>query len=257
MSVRTLVPGSIIALVLALGTACSSGPAVEEGPQIDGGPVAVAGAHEHGVARLAITLEGSEAFVTLEAPSMTLFGFERDARTDEERDLIATRTAALEAGLASAILFPTGVTCTAGATTVSGGPMVDAAAGEDTHSHDHPDEETAHDEDEHAHGEDDHEHGEDDHAHAEGEQEQTEDEHTEDEHAHAEDEHDHEHDEEGSVHSEVMAEVTLSCNASLVGAEATLALAALLPGLEEVDLTVLTEFGDAAGRVAGDASFVF
>jgi hypothetical protein len=59
------------ALMLACGTCCWA-----------------AGAHEHGVARLDVALEGTRLTLQLETPLDNLLGFERAPRTDAERQRV-------------------------------------------------------------------------------------------------------------------------------------------------------------------------
>jgi len=208
--------------------ACGSPPS--DGPRVEGDPVGVVGAHEHGVARLSLAVDSAEIHMMLDVPGDVLFGFERAPRTDEERTLVAKRVGALESGLASAVVLPAGLGCRAAGPVQLEGVPDPADAGE------HAGEEEHEESDDNTHGEDTH----DEHTHDE-----------EGQHEGAEPE-DHAGD-----HLEVTAEVTLTCERSPEGAEATLAILDLLPELELVDLTVLTSKGDAAARVAGDAAFGF
>jgi len=215
----------VAAATVALLSACGGDGASSssEGPRVEGDAVGVVGAHEHGVARLALAAEGSEVFITLEAPGDVLFGFEREPETDEEWSLVAERIAALEAGLASAFVVAGDLDCRAsGPVEIEGAPE----RHEHDEEHDHEDEEGHDHEEEHGH--------EDEQGHEEGEG----------------------HDHEGE-HTEVSAEVTVVCSAPVAGRDATLGVASLLPNLEQIDLTILTETGQAAARVAGDASFSF
>ena len=75
------------------------------------------------------------------------------------------------------------------------------------------------------------------------------------EHSHSEDEDAHSEDED--AHSEVRVSVSWFCAQSVEGTDATLSLSSLWPDAELVDLTVITSMGQAAGRVAADASFSF
>ena len=81
--------------------------------------------------------------------------------------------------------------------------------------------------------------------------------HSEDEeHAHSDDE-EHSHSEGEDAHSEVRVSVSWFCAQSVEGTDATLSLSSLWPDAKLVDLTVITSMGQAAGRVAADASFSF
>jgi len=114
--------------VLFLLAACGGSPS-SDGPQVEGDPVGVVGAHEHGVARLALAVEGAEIFVSLEAPGDAVFGFEREPETDEEWALVAERISGLEAGLASSFEIVEGLACSAsGPVQITGAPERGAAA---------------------------------------------------------------------------------------------------------------------------------
>ena len=220
----TFSPTAVRALpIVALFVAC--GGAEPEGPRVEGDPVGVVGAHEHGVARLALTVEGSEVFLSLDAPGDALFGFEREPRTADERALVVERVSRLQDDLASALALPSDLGCSAqGPVRVSGAPEVSIAG------------DTQHDSGDEAEHEEGHDHAEDEHA--------------------GEASHDHEEG-EGDAHLEVTASVTFLCDVAPDGHESRLQLGPLLPGAEHVDLTVLTEYGDAAARVAVNASFAF
>jgi len=207
------------------------GGAEPEGPNVEGAAVGVVGAHEHGVARLALTASESKVFVVLEAPGDALFGFERAPRTEEEVTLVAERVARLDADLASAVVMPPALYCRAdGPVRMSGVPKAEMADAEEVEGHDH--------EEGHDHGEGDDHQGE--HAHDEGE-------------GHEEGEDHADHDD----HLEVTAELTLICDASPMGQEAQLQIGELLPSAEQIDLTVLTDLGEDAARVSTDARFTF
>ncbi|MDE2781895.1 MAG: DUF2796 domain-containing protein [Gemmatimonadota bacterium] len=66
----------------------------------------------------------------------------------------------------------------------------------------------------------------------------------------------HEHEDEGLQHTEVRLLATLTCSNEPLG-PASLRFVDILPGVVQVDLTVFTAAGEAAGRVAPDASFRF
>ena len=56
------------------------------------------GAHEHGVATLAIAISKDGAEIVLESPAANLVGFEHTARTDEEKQKLLAATQTLQAG---------------------------------------------------------------------------------------------------------------------------------------------------------------
>ena len=65
-----------------------------------------------------------------------------------------------------------------------------------------------------------------------------------------------EHEDEASEHEDVLLLASLTCSREPLG-PASLRFADLVPDVVQVDLTVLTAAGQAAGRVAPDASFRF
>ena len=85
----------------------------------------------------------------------------------------------------------------------------------------------------------------------------------EDQHAHEAEGHQHEEDagheheeDAGPQHTEVRLIASLTCSREPLG-PASLRFADILPDVVQVDLTVFTAAGEAAGRVAPDASFRF
>ena len=55
------------------------------------------GAHEHGVAELTVAWSGGDMVIDLVSPTYNIFGFEREAETDEEIAVVEDRTSALTA----------------------------------------------------------------------------------------------------------------------------------------------------------------
>ncbi|MCY3677068.1 MAG: DUF2796 domain-containing protein [Gemmatimonadetes bacterium] len=215
-------------LCVACGDAPSAGPAP---PLVEGERLGTVGAHEHGIARLGLAVDGASLTVDLELPAESVFGFERAPRSAEERTTVAEALDRLRTGGASLFAFPEGVTCAVDSAEVEAPEGFEGdQAGEDQPPHE----------------DEGHEHAEDEgHEHAEDEGH----EHTEDEgHEHAED--------ESPVHTEVHLLASLTCSAEPLG-PASLRFADLLPDVVQVDLTVFTGAGEAAGRVAPDASFRF
>ena len=176
-------------LCVACGDSSSEGPAP---PLVEGERLGTAGAHEHGIARLGLAVDGTRLTVDLALPAESVFGFERAPRSAEERATAGEALDRLRAGGARLIAFPDGVTCT-----------LDSAEVEAPHED-------------------------------EG----------------------HQHEGEGQQHEDVHLLASLTCSREPVG-PASLRFADLLPGVAQVDLTVFTAAGEAAGRVAPDASFRF
>ncbi len=166
------------------------------------------GAHEHGIARLGLAVDGTRLTVDLQLPAESVFGFERAPSSAEERASAAEALDRLRAGGARLIAFPDGTTCALDSAEVQvpEGFVEGDHAGEDQHAHED-----------------------------EGHQ------HTED---------------EGPQHTEVRLLASLTCSREPLG-PASLRFADLLPDVVQVDLTVFTAAGEAAGRVAPDASLRF
>ncbi len=183
-------------LYVACGDSSSSPPGP---PLVEGERLGTAGAHEHGIARLGLAVDGTRLTVDLELPAESVFGFERAPRSAEERATVAEALDGLRTGGARLIAFPDGATCT-----------VDSAEVEAPEGF------------------------EGDHA---GEDQQP-------------------HEDEGDGHEDVRLLASLTCSREPLG-PASLRFADLLPDVVQVDLTVFTASGEAAGRVAPDASFRF
>ena len=185
---------------LLLFVACGDSSSPRPGPPlVEGERLGTAGAHEHGIARLGLAVDGTRLTVDLELPAESVFGFEHAPRTAQERATAAEALDRLRTGGARLLAFPDGATCALASAEVQGPEGV----------------------------EDDHV-GEDGHA----------------------------HEDEGTVHQDVHLLASLTCSREPVG-PASLQFADLLPDVVQVDLTVFTALGEAAGRVAPDASFRF
>ncbi len=189
-------------LFVACGDSPSPGPAP---PLVEGERLGTAGAHEHGIARLGLAVDGTRLTIDLQLPAESVFGFERAPRSAEERATVAEALDRLRTGGARLLAFPDGVTCALDSAEVE---APEGMEGDDA--------------------------GEDQHAH----------------------EQEHTHEDEGSQHEEVHLLASLTCSGEPIG-PASLRFADLLPDVVQVDLTVFTAAGEAAGRVAPDASFRF
>ena len=191
---------------LLLFVACGdSPPPAPAPPLVEGERLGTAGAHEHGIARLGLAVDGTRLTIDLQLPAESVFGFEHVPRSAEEQATVAEALDRLRTGGARLLAFPDEVTCALDSAEVEApqGMEVDDA-GEDQHAH-------------------------------------------EEEHA---------HEDEGTQHEEVHLLASLSCSREPIG-PASLRFADLLPDVVQVDLTVFTAAGEAAGRVAPDASFRF
>ena len=205
---------------------CSSGNEQASGPEVEGAPVGTVGAHEHGVVRMGLAVDGQRMSLNLEAPAATVFGFEHDPETEEEIGVVSEAMETLKTRVGEVIAVSSELACELEDVEVVSAPEVD-----EEHSHS--------DDEEHAHSDDE------EHAHSDDE-----------EHSHSDDE-EHSHSDDEDAHSEVRVAVSWFCAQSVEGTDATLRLGSLWPDAELVDLTVITSMGQAAGRVAADASFSF
>jgi hypothetical protein len=93
----------ILAGALAFGTAC---------------PAAAGGAHEHGVARLDVVLDGTSLQITLDSPLEALAGFEHAPKDDRQRAALANMTDRLKEG-GSLFAIDPAAACTFVAATVA------------------------------------------------------------------------------------------------------------------------------------------
>ena len=188
-------------IVTTFGLAgCSTGNEQASGPEVEGAPVGTVGAHEHGVVRMGLAVDGQRISLNLEIPAATVFGFEHDPETEEEIGVVSEAMETLNTRVGEVIAVYSELACELEDVEVVSAPEVD---------------------EEHAHSDDE-------------------------EHAHSDDE---------DAHSEVRVAVSWFCAQSVEGTDATLRLGSLWPDAELVDLTVITSMGQAAGRVAADASF--
>lgn len=187
-------------------------------------------AHVHGAATLDIAVDGDDVSMRFRLPGADGVGFERAARTDEERAAIESVEETLSDPIA---VF--GVPAAAGCEVVSADVAftLDDHAGEDhdgREGHDHGDEDHGggHSQEEHgdkteaAHaGEHDHGHGDHDKDHGD-----------DDDHDHAEDHGEHDHEDEPQ-HAEFVADYTLDC--------------ATPDALDTLDVTVFERFETLEG----------
>jgi hypothetical protein len=63
---------------------------------LEGDALGTAGAHEHGIARLDLAVDGPVLTAELEIPGVTAFGFEHEPTTDDDRRAIARAIEAVE-----------------------------------------------------------------------------------------------------------------------------------------------------------------
>lgn len=173
------------------------------------------GAHEHGVGRLGIAVEGERIAIELEAPGADIVGFEHAAERPEDRAALERAIAILEKPL-DLFLLPEEAKCT----------VTEASAkltGEEEHDHD------AHagqDHDDKEHGNKEHEKkGHEDHAHA----------------------HDHE-----AGHSEFRAAYVLTCANPAAITQIDFAYFKTFPNARELDIELISQKGAKGFEVERD-----
>ncbi|MDE2652209.1 MAG: DUF2796 domain-containing protein [Gemmatimonadota bacterium] len=212
---------------LLLFVACGDSSSARLPPLVEGERLGTAGAHEHGIARLGLAVDGTVLTIDLQLPAESVFGFDHAPRSAEERAIAAEALDRLRTGGASLVAFPDGATCALESAEVQ---APEGAEGDQPGEDQQPQEDEGHE-----HEDEGHEH--------------------EDEGNQHEDE-GNQHEDEGNQHEDVRLLASLTCSREPIG-PASLRFADLLPRVEQVDLTVFTAVGEAAGRVAPDASFRF
>ncbi|CAN5771257.1 DUF2796 domain-containing protein [soil metagenome] len=186
-----------MAFFLAAGlNGCGGG---EESPR----PLGQEGAHEHGVARVDLAVDGDLATVVFRAPAAEVYGFERAPVSDEQRERRRAGLEDVEARMGEALLFDPALGCEVeirerGWQMEEGGPV-----SEDRHDHDH-----GHDDD---HNQQDH----------------TQQDHTPPSNG-------------DGGHLDVEAVFDVRCQAPLPGTRLRLAVGEVFPGIVDVDLQVVS-----------------
>lgn len=208
---------SVLGLAVALLAACGGGDPTDDVLELDGGNLGVDGAHEHGIARLALAVDGTEVTMTFRAPGASLHGFEHEPRDDAERRARDEALATIRDDLGAFVAFDPAIGCEAGKVQMSDDEAHEAA-GEHGHAA-----ETAEEPEHPVEAADPHDHGDDSGAHDEAE-----------------------HDD---GHSEVEARVVLRCGASPEGSAARLRVDEFFPGVMHVDLIVLSGTRQGGARV--------
>ena len=131
---------------LLLFVACGDSPSPDRAPPlVEGERLGTAGAHEHGIARLGLAVDGTRLTIDLQLPAESVFGFEHTPRSAEERATVAEALDRLRTGGARLLAFPDEVTCALDSAEVEAPEGMEGDdAGEDQHFHD--DEGTQHEE---------------------------------------------------------------------------------------------------------------
>ncbi len=137
---------------LLLFVACGDSPSPDPAPPlVEGERRGTAGAHEHGIARPDLAVDGTRLTIDLELPAESVFGFEHTPRSAEDRATVAEALARLRTGGARLLAFPDEVTCALDSADVEAPQgMEDDHAAEDQHAHEdehtHEDEGSQHEE---------------------------------------------------------------------------------------------------------------
>lgn len=185
-------------------------------------------AHRHGAARLNLALEDDHrAVLELLAPAADVVGFEREARTAEEKEQVRERLALLEDEMPRMVVFGRGLGCefTEKEVTLLGiSPTEEGHGHEHDHASDKDEEEDRNQENEHGHGH------EADHG--------------------AEDEAEHSAD-RGAEHREVLARFGVQCRRPLAGSTVEIAVGEVFPSLGDLEVVVLSARGQAGHHLHG------
>lgn len=207
------------------------------------GALGVEGAHEHGVARVNLAVDGLEAVVEFISPAMGIYGFEYEPTTDEDRRRQAEGLNTLRTRFAEMLRFDPALGCVVEPVRVGMDGHDHVHHEDEGYDHAHRHEEGYSHETHHgggaAHG---HDHG-GGHAHgsesdpeggAQGQGEGEEGHEGDAGHAHGDTAHGHDHD-----HAEVHAEFTIRCTAPLSGSRLSFAVGSVFPGIESLDVQVV------------------
>lgn len=214
MTRRRRAPAAMITALVFIGAACgreSSDGA--DGVSSSGGSLGAAGAHEHGVARVNVAVQGDGAVIEFFAPGQSIYGFEGEPRNAEQESARVAGIERLKEQIPRMFAFDPSLGCQFGS------PRVELE--DDEHAaDDHHEEGEPHHDERPADGADEH------------------DEANEAEHAQDEDQHD-----------EVRAEVEVQCARSPVGTDLRLAVTESFPEIVQIDLQVLSDAQQSGARV--------
>ncbi|HAT37418.1 MAG TPA: hypothetical protein DCS75_02915, partial [Gemmatimonadetes bacterium] len=109
---------------------CWSGNEQASGPKVEGDPVGTVGAHEHGVIRMGLAVDGQRMSLNLEIPAATVFGFEHDPETEEEIGVVSEAMETLRTRVGEVIAVSPELACELEDVEVVSSPEVDEG-----HSH--------------------------------------------------------------------------------------------------------------------------
>ena len=180
------------------------------------------GSHEHGVARLTVATTDDGLEIALESPAANLFGFEHNAKTDEEREVVHEAVEKLELG-SSLFSMNDAAGCAFDSAVVE--------SGMDDYHDDHKDEKHS-DKKEH-----------DDHKHEKHSDKKEHDDHKDEKHSDKE-----EHDDEEKSHSDVDVTWAFKCEKpAAIESVSTKLFSAFPNGFEEIAVEWIT--ASSAGKI--------
>ncbi|WP_172297257.1 DUF2796 domain-containing protein [Pseudoruegeria sp. HB172150] len=182
------------------------------------------GAHEHGVSKLEVAIEGDTVAIDIHSPGVDIVGFEHEAESSEDQAAVGVAVLSL-AQPDSLFKLPEDAGCY----------LVEVMS----HIHDHAFQE------EHAHEEGE-EHGEHE-EHAKGEEHDPEE---HDEHAGGED---HDHEGEHGEHTEFHATYKLRCTDPTALTAIDFPFFSSYPNAREIEIQYVTDTDAAAAEITGDA----
>lgn len=137
-------PEAMVLLLIVIVTTfslagCWSGNEQASGPKVEGDPVGTVGAHEHGVIRMGLAVDGQRMSLNLEIPAATVFGFEHDPETEEEIGVVSEAMETLRTRVGEVIAVSPELACELEDVEVVSSPEVDEG-------HSHSEDEDAHSE---------------------------------------------------------------------------------------------------------------
>ena len=178
------------------------------------------GAHEHGVSKMEIAVDGSAVEINLLSPGMDIVGFEYEPSTAADKD-------AVEAAIRVLVMPETVVSLPDAAGCRLGEVVAHLHAGD----HDHDEGED--------HAQDDHEHED----HADG-----------GDHDHDGEEHDHDGEDHDHMHSEFHAHYAFTCEHPEKLTTLSFPFFAQFPNAQEIEAQYVTDAGAGSAEIPRDAA---
>lgn len=213
----------IFAALLLGGAACDRGSSDGAPGDVSssGSSLGTAGAHEHGVARVNVAVEGNGATIEFFAPGQSVYGFEGEPRDAQQETARSAGIERLKQAIPRMFVFDPSLDCRFGS------PHVELEDDDHAEADHHEGAEAQSDEEEAAHEED-------------APREAHESEHAGDE----------------GGHDEIHAEVEVQCARSPAGTDLRLAVTESFPAIVQIDLQVLSEAQQSGARVAASGHTV-